>query len=158
MAVIPSAASNTTTSLIPATRTGKDISAGAGMCASEPFSAYPITIPVAALAASPPRNSSEAPNSPHVFDLPHYSPISSYEEERDILDDDDDDDEEEEEEEELAEAEEDLVEEGEEGGHKSDRHRVDGEASTDETGLEYLEIKEEEEDEEDETEDEEEEE
>ncbi|XP_029028601.1 histone-lysine N-methyltransferase, H3 lysine-36 specific [Betta splendens] len=151
MAIIPPSASNTTTSLNPATRTGQDISAGAGMCASESFPAFSIPVPITIPAASPPRTSSDPPSSPHMFDLPHYSPISSYEEERDILDDDE---EEEEEEELLAEEEEDLVEEGEVDRHKSDRHKEDGEASTDETGLEYLEIKEEEEDETEEEDDE----
>lgn len=86
-----------------------------------------------------------------MFDMPHYSPISSYEEERDVL-------EEEEEEELLAEAEEELVEECEVGRQKSDPPEEDGEAEMDETGLEYLEIKEEEEEDEDEEEEEEEEE
>uniref|UniRef100_A0A3Q1JQ02 Histone-lysine N-methyltransferase, H3 lysine-36 specific n=1 Tax=Anabas testudineus TaxID=64144 RepID=A0A3Q1JQ02_ANATE len=150
MAVIPSATSNTSTRSNSTTRKVQDTSAG--MCASESFPAFsipvPITIPVAAPATSPPRSSSDAPSSPHVFDLPHYSPISSYEEERDVL-------EEEEEDELLAEAEEELVEECEVGRQKSDAHEEDGEAEMDETGLEYLEIKEEEEDDEDEEDDEE---
>ncbi|XP_022618390.1 histone-lysine N-methyltransferase, H3 lysine-36 and H4 lysine-20 specific-like [Seriola dumerili] len=88
MAVIPAAtASNATTNLTPTARRAKDSSAGADVCASESFPAFsipvPITIPVAAPAASPPPSSSDAPSSPQAFDLPHYSPISSYEEERD---------------------------------------------------------------------------
>ncbi|XP_053188161.1 histone-lysine N-methyltransferase, H3 lysine-36 specific, partial [Scomber japonicus] len=141
MAVIPSAASNAATSAKPTTKRDQEISAGAGMCASESFPEFsipvPITIPVSAPPASPPPSSTDAPSSPHVFDLPHYSPISSYEEERDVL-------EEEEEEEELEEVEEDLVEDGKQ---KSDSHEEDGEEEEEEEE-EYLEIKDDEDEEE----------
>ncbi|XP_023268850.1 uncharacterized protein LOC111659982 [Seriola lalandi dorsalis] len=105
MAVIPAAAaSNATTNLNPTARKAKDSSAGADVCASESFPAFsipvPITIPVAAPAASPPPSSSDAPSSPQAFDLPHYSPISSYEEERDVLEEEEEEEEEEEDEEE----------------------------------------------------------
>ncbi|KAK2828704.1 hypothetical protein Q5P01_019738 [Channa striata] len=160
MAVIPSAASNTTTSLNPTTRRVQEISSRAGVCASESFPAFsipvPITIPVAAPASSPPRSSSDAPSSPHVFDLPHYSPISSYEEERDVEEEEEEDDDDL-----LAEVEEEVVEEGEVGRQKPDPSEEDGDADIEDAGLEYLEIKEEdgeEEDEEDEEEEEEEEE
>lgn len=90
-----------------------------------------------------------------MFDLPHYSPISSYEEERDVLEEEEEEEEEDEAEEVLAEAEEELVEECEVGRQKSDPPEEDGEAEMDETGLEYLEIKEEgEEEDEDEEEEE----
>lgn len=142
MAVIPPAATNTTRNPNPTARRAPEISAGAGMCASESFPAFsipvPITIPVAAPATSPPPSSSDAPSSPHVFDLPHYSPISSYEEERDVLEEDV-----------LAEEEdEELVEEGDTERHKSDSSEEDGETVMEDEGVEYLELKEEEEEEE----------
>lgn len=135
MAVIRSAASNTAAGVTPTTRKVQEISAGAGMCASESPPAFsipvPITIPVATpAAASPPPSSSDTPSSPHVFDLPHYSPISSYEEEEeDLLAD--------------VEEEEELVAEGRQ---RSDPHEEDGEAVM--VGVEYLEEEEEETDEE----------
>ncbi|XP_061595252.1 histone-lysine N-methyltransferase, H3 lysine-36 specific [Cololabis saira] len=93
MAVIPSAASSAPSGLTQAGRSVPEGGGGGGVCASESFPAFsipvPITIPVAAPAASPQHSSSDAPSSPHVFDLPHYSPISSYEEERDVLDEED---------------------------------------------------------------------
>ncbi|XP_069565693.1 histone-lysine N-methyltransferase, H3 lysine-36 specific isoform X2 [Brachyistius frenatus] len=153
MAVIPPAASNA-----PAA-TGRAAESGAATSESPPaFSIpVPITIPVAAPASSPPPGTSDAPGSPHVFDLPHYSPISSYEEERDVLEEDEEEEllaEEEEEEgrqksdtqedddEEEEEVEEEEEEEGEEGGEEG----------------EYLELKDEEEDDDDEEDDDEEEE
>ncbi|XP_037604674.1 histone-lysine N-methyltransferase, H3 lysine-36 specific isoform X2 [Sebastes umbrosus] len=157
MAVIPSAASNTTTTTttgqsMPATKV-QEISAGAGTCASsESFSIpVPITIPVAgatpAASSPPPCSSSDAPSSTPVYDLPHYSPISSYEEERDVLDE-----EEEEEDEELEEVEEESEEEeeGEVGRQKSESHEEDGDEV-----MEYLEIKEDEEEDEEEEDEEE---
>ncbi|XP_030601999.1 histone-lysine N-methyltransferase, H3 lysine-36 and H4 lysine-20 specific isoform X2 [Archocentrus centrarchus] len=146
MAVIPPAATNTTCNLNPTVRRVQEINTGAGMCASESFPAFsipvPITIPVAAPATSPPPSpppsSSDAPSSPHVFDLPHYSPISSYEEERDVLEEDVLPEEEDEE----------LVEEGDIERHKSDSSEEDGETVMEEEGVEYLELKEEEEEEE----------
>lgn len=136
MAVIPSAVSNAAAGGTPATRRVQEMSAGA-----EPLPAFsipvPITIPVTApAAASPPPSSSGAPSSPHVFDLPHYSPISSYEEEEEDL---------------LAEVEDEEEELDEEGKPKSDSHEEDGEAV-----MEYLEEDDEEEEEEEEDEDEEE--
>ncbi|XP_014876369.1 histone-lysine N-methyltransferase, H3 lysine-36 and H4 lysine-20 specific isoform X1 [Poecilia latipinna] len=94
----------------------------------EPFPSFsipvPITIPVANGNTSPPSSS------PHRFDLPHYSPISSYEEERDVL------------EEELAEEEEEEEEEEEVIRNKWDPQEEDDE----DEGLEYLELKDEDED------------
>ncbi|XP_031724874.1 histone-lysine N-methyltransferase, H3 lysine-36 and H4 lysine-20 specific, partial [Anarrhichthys ocellatus] len=145
MAVIPSAASNTTTSPKPTGRKVQEISAGGGTRPSESLPALsipvPVTIPVTAPASSPPPSSSDAPSSPPAYDLPHYSPISSYEEERDVLEDE----EEEEEEllEEVEEVEEESEEEGELGRQKSDSHEEDGEAV-----MEYVEIKEDDEEEE----------
>lgn len=132
MAVIPSAASNTAAGVAPPTRRVQEMSAGA-----EPLPDFsipvPITIPVtAAAAASPLPGGSDAPSSPHVFDLPHYSPISSYEEEEEDL---------------LAEVEDEEEGLAEEGKHKSDSHEEDGEAV-----MEYLEEDEEEEEDEDEEE------
>uniref|UniRef100_A0A3P8Q1L4 Histone-lysine N-methyltransferase, H3 lysine-36 specific n=1 Tax=Astatotilapia calliptera TaxID=8154 RepID=A0A3P8Q1L4_ASTCA len=151
MAVIPSSATNTTCNVNPTARRAWDVSTGAGMCASESFPAFsipvPITIPVAAPATSPPPSSSDAPSSPHVFDLPHYSPISSYEEERDVLEEDLLAEEEEEEEE--------LLEEGDAERHKSDTSEDDRETVMEEEGVEYLELKDEEEEEEEEDEEEE---
>ncbi|XP_078121806.1 uncharacterized protein nsd1b isoform X2 [Sander vitreus] len=148
MAVIPPAAANGTATSQNPSGAGKlpEVSTGAGAAASESPPSFsipvPITIPVAAPASSPPPSSSDAPSSPLVYDLPHYSPISSYEEERDV-----EEEEEEEEEEELEEVEEESEEEGEVGRQKSGAHEEDGEAV-----MEYLD-----EDEEDEEEDEEEE-
>ncbi|XP_043997467.1 uncharacterized protein nsd1b [Gambusia affinis] len=106
----------------------KEAGSGGGPEAFSSFSIpVPITIPVASGNASPP------PSSPHRFDLPHYSPISSYEEERDVL------------EEELEEEEE---EEEEEEGVM--RNKWDSQEEDDEDeGLEYLELKDEEDDDDD---------
>lgn len=123
---------------------------GVGAGAAESFPAFsipvPITIPVAAPAASPPPSSSHPPGSPrpHVYDLPHYSPISSYEEERDVLEEDEDEllaEEEEDEEEELVE---------EEGEQKSDDEEEEEDDEDEEVGLEYLELKDDEDEEEEE--------
>ncbi|XP_032432778.1 histone-lysine N-methyltransferase, H3 lysine-36 and H4 lysine-20 specific isoform X3 [Xiphophorus hellerii] len=105
----------------------KEAGGGGGPEAFSSFSIpVPITIPVASGNASPP------PSSPHRFDLPHYSPISSYEEERDVL------------EEELAEEEEQEEEEEEEGVM---RNKWDSPEEDDEDeGLEYLELKDEDDD------------
>lgn len=68
---------------------GSEMSAGAGACAPEPLPAFSIpvsiTIPVGAAAAPPPPRGSATPLSPRLYDLPHYSPISSYDEEEDEL-------------------------------------------------------------------------
>lgn len=158
MAIIPSAASKASTSLTPTPRRVQEVSACADTSASESFPAFsipvPITIPVAVPTTSPPPSSSDAPSSPHVFDLPQYSPISSYEEERDVLEEED----EEEEEELLAEVEEELEEEeGEVEKQKSDHEEDDGEDDEeDEEELEYLELNEEEEEEDEDVDDEEE--
>ncbi|XP_037835007.1 histone-lysine N-methyltransferase, H3 lysine-36 specific isoform X2 [Kryptolebias marmoratus] len=163
MAVIPAAAaaasgaaaSNATSCL---NRTGGSSveKSGGGSETSESFPSF--TIPVAAPPASPSRSGSDSPSSPHVFDLPHYSPISSYEEERDVLEEDEEEllAEEEEEDEEEEDDDDELVEEVDVRRQKSDSQEEDGE----EVRLEYLELKdeEEEEEEEDEEEDEEEEE
>ncbi|XP_041864427.1 histone-lysine N-methyltransferase, H3 lysine-36 specific isoform X2 [Melanotaenia boesemani] len=136
MAIIPSTASTTNT-INPTGRRVTGVGNSGRMCASESFPAFSIPvpiIPVAAPAISPTHSSSDAPSSPHVFDLPHYSPISSYEEERDVLGED--------EEELLAEGEEDLVEEGDVSRQKSDSREED---VVEDMGLEYLELKEEEE-------------
>lgn len=106
MAVIPSTSVNASTN-----------HSAAGLTPQDTFS-IPITVPPG-----------DAPSSPHVFELPHYSPISSYEE------DDEEEEEEEEEDEddegEVEEMEEELVEQGE---VKTDPH-------DDEDSLQYLEIK-----------------
>uniref|UniRef100_A0A1A7YAR4 Histone-lysine N-methyltransferase, H3 lysine-36 specific n=2 Tax=Iconisemion striatum TaxID=60296 RepID=A0A1A7YAR4_9TELE len=155
MAVLPSAASGAADSHNQTGSSKKEVSRSSTRRETpESFPAFsipvPITIPIAAPATSPSHSSSGSPGSPHVFDLPHYSPISSYEEERDVLDED--------EEELLAEEEEEeLVEEGEVRRQKSDTQEEDGE----EVNLEYLEFKDEDDDddeEEDEDEEEEEEE
>lgn len=86
MAIIQSAASNSTAaSAMSKTSRGREISAGAGPCAPESLPAFSITIPVGAPAAPPPPGSSNTPISPRAYDLPHYSPISSYDEEEDEL-------------------------------------------------------------------------
>lgn len=141
MAVIPSAASNAAAGMTHTSKGVREISAS-----SESLPAFsipvPITIPVAppAAAASPPPRSSDTPGSSHVFDAPHYSPISSYEEEEEDLLGDVEDEEEEEQ----------LVDEGRQ---KSDPHEEDGEAVM--VGVEYLEEDEDEEEEEDEEDEEE---
>ncbi|XP_054481550.1 LOW QUALITY PROTEIN: histone-lysine N-methyltransferase, H3 lysine-36 specific [Anoplopoma fimbria] len=156
MAVIPSAASDTTTSQTPTAGKVQEISAGAGTSASKSLPAFsipvPITIPVTPPSSSPPACSSDAPSSSSpAYDLPHYSPISSYEEERDVLEEEDDDEEEEEEEEELLEeVEEESEEEGELGRQKSVSPEEEGEAV-----MEYLEIKEDEEEDDEEADEEE---
>ncbi|XP_053704100.1 histone-lysine N-methyltransferase, H3 lysine-36 specific [Synchiropus splendidus] len=122
MAVLPPADSST--SLVAAPKRPQEIPDGASEAFSIPV---PITIPV----------STPADSSPHMFALPQYSPISSYEEERDV--------EEEEEEELLAEEEEEeddeLVED--EGEDKSDDE------------LEYFEFKDDDDDDEEDDEEEE---
>ncbi|KAM6907189.1 uncharacterized protein nsd1b [Xenentodon cancila] len=162
MAVIPTTASNTPSSLNQTGRSIQEISSGGGMCASESFPTFsipvPITIPVAAPATSPQHSSSDVPSSPHVFDLPHYSPISSYEEERDVLDEDEEELLAEEEEEEEDEEEEEEEEEEEKETQKSDYSEEGGEAALEKVGLEYLELEEEEEEEEEDDEEDEEEE
>ncbi|KAF7206162.1 histone-lysine N-methyltransferase, H3 lysine-36 specific isoform X1 [Nothobranchius furzeri] len=151
MAVLPSAASSATDSLNQTGSSNKKVGRSSTRRETpEAFPAFsipvPITVPIAAPSTSPSHSSSSSPGSPHVFDVPHYSPISSYEEERDVLDVD---------EEELLAEEEELVEEGEVRRQKSDTQKEDGE----EVDLEYLELKDEDdEDEEEEDEDEEEEE
>ena len=68
---------------------GHEFSAGAGTCAPESLPAFSIpvsiTIPVGAPAAPPPPISSDTAISPRTYDLPHYSPISSYDEEEEEL-------------------------------------------------------------------------
>ncbi|XP_028322398.1 uncharacterized protein nsd1b isoform X2 [Gouania willdenowi] len=131
MAVIPSGGPHAPGGFNVTPKKVQEIGAGASL---DPFPAFSITIPVSAPPASPP------PSSPHVFDLPHYSPISSYEEERDVFEDDED-------EEMLAdeEEEEDLEEEKDEGERrKVGRHTFNGEAEMDEEELEYMELKDEE--------------
>ncbi|XP_034033776.1 LOW QUALITY PROTEIN: histone-lysine N-methyltransferase, H3 lysine-36 and H4 lysine-20 specific-like [Thalassophryne amazonica] len=155
MAIITSTSPNTTTALNPTSSRDQEISSPSGICSAESFPAFsipvPITIPVPA--ASPPPSSSDAPSSPQMFDLPHYSPISSYEEERDVLEDEEDDVEEL-----LAEVEEELVEEGGVGRQKSDTHEDDGDTLLEDVGLEYLEFKEDDDDDDDDGDDDEEEE
>ncbi|XP_015251555.1 PREDICTED: histone-lysine N-methyltransferase, H3 lysine-36 and H4 lysine-20 specific isoform X3 [Cyprinodon variegatus] len=140
MAVIPSNPANNASRLSRTDSTGgRDVKEASE--SPEAFSSFsipvPITIPVVGAGTSPSNSSSDAPSSPHVLDLPHYSPISSYEEERDVLEED--------EEELLAEEEEEedgLVDEGE--------LSRDSQVEDDEdVGLEYLELKDEEEDDED---------
>lgn len=118
MAVIQSCASNSTaTSMMPNTRTGREISAGAVTCAPELLPAFsipvPVTVPVGAPTGPRPPIGSDRPSSPHVFDLPHYSPISSYDEEEEEL---------------LAEVEEEeeeeLVEEGQQKSDEEDEEAV----------------------------------
>uniref|UniRef100_A0A674PM08 Histone-lysine N-methyltransferase, H3 lysine-36 specific n=1 Tax=Takifugu rubripes TaxID=31033 RepID=A0A674PM08_TAKRU len=130
MAVIQSCASNSTaSSVMPKTRTDREISAGAGTCAPESLPAFsipvPVTVPAGTSAGPRPPVGSDLPSSPHVFDLPHYSPISSYDEEEEEL---------------LAEVEDDeeLVEEGQQKSDEEDEEAV------------YLEEDEEEEDDEEE--------
>ncbi|XP_068457235.1 uncharacterized protein nsd1b [Clinocottus analis] len=139
MAVIPSAASHAATGPKPTVRKIQEIGGGGGGGGARPSESLPafsipvpITIPVAAPAPSPPPCSSGAPSSPPVYDLPHYSPISSYEED-------------EEDEELLEEVEEESEEEGELGRQKSVSHEDDGEAV-----VEYVEIKEDDDDDDDE--------
>ncbi|KAM4547278.1 uncharacterized protein nsd1b isoform 2-T3 [Fundulus diaphanus] len=148
MAVIPSGGPSAAGPLSRAgggSRSAKEDSDAGG--SQETFPSFsipvPITIPVGGGGTSPSNSSSDAASSPHVFDLPHYSPISSYEEERDVLEE-----EEEEGEGELLEEEEEeeeLVEEGEVSRNKWDSQEEDEE----DVGLEYLELKDEEEDDED---------
>lgn len=143
MAVIPSNAPDTPGRLSRAGCSGSSRNeVGDAGGSSEAFPSFsiplPITIPVPAAPASPSHSSSDAPSSPHVFDLPHYSPISSYEEERDVLEEDEEEILAEEEEEE----EEELVAEGEVSGHKWEPQEEDDE----DVGLEYLELKDEEDD------------
>lgn len=116
MAVIQSCASNSTaTSVMPKTRTDREISAGAGTCAPESLPAFsipvPVTVPAGPSAGPRPPVGSDLPISPHVFDLPHYSPISSYDEEEEEL---------------LAEVEdeEELVEEGQQKSDEEDEEAV----------------------------------
>ncbi|KAK5917818.1 hypothetical protein CgunFtcFv8_002630 [Champsocephalus gunnari] len=141
MAVIPSSGPNTSGT------TGQNQNSRKVREVVEAETLPAFSIPVAITIPVPP-GSSSPPSSPPVYDLPHYSPISSYEEERDVGEE-----EEEEEEELLDEVEEESEEEEEEGeetSQKSDPHEEDGEAV-----MEYVEIKEDEEDEEEEEEEEE---
>ncbi|XP_047235146.1 histone-lysine N-methyltransferase, H3 lysine-36 specific isoform X2 [Girardinichthys multiradiatus] len=139
MAVIPSNAPKTSGRLTRtscSSRSVKEVSDESSSPETSPsFSIpVPITIPVAGPGSSPSHKSSDGPSSPHVFDLPHYSPISSYEEERDVLEEDEG---------ELLAEEEELVEEGE-----GSRHKWDSQEDED-VGLEYLELKDGEDDDED---------
>uniref|UniRef100_A0A3P9IB78 Histone-lysine N-methyltransferase, H3 lysine-36 specific n=2 Tax=Oryzias latipes TaxID=8090 RepID=A0A3P9IB78_ORYLA len=125
MAVIPAAAaSSSARSLRQTDRGAHEGSDGGG--AGEPFPPFsikvPITIPVAPPAASPPHT--DTPSSP--FHLPHYSPISSYEEERDVFEED----------------EEELLEDSHDDGEA-----VMEEEEEEEEGLDYLELEEEQEEE-----------
>lgn len=105
MAIIQAGASNPmAASAIPKTRRDGEISAGAGTCAPESLPAFSIPVPITIPVGAPPV-SSDTPSSPRVFDLPHYSPISSYDEEEEEL---------------LAEVEEEEEEFAEEGQQKSD--------------------------------------
>lgn len=85
------------------------------MCAPESLPAFSIPVPVAipaSTSAGPrPPVGSDLPSSPHVFDLPHYSPISSYDEEEEEL---------------LAEVEdeEEFVEEGQQKSDEEDEEAV----------------------------------
>lgn len=129
MAVIPAAASSSARSLRQTDRGAHEGGDGGG--AGEPFPPFsikvPITIPVAPPAASPPHT--DTPSSP--FHLPHYSPISSYEEERDVFEED----------------EEELLEDSHDEGEA-----VLEEEEEEEEGLDYLELEEEQEEDEDEEE------
>ncbi|XP_061819007.1 uncharacterized protein nsd1b isoform X2 [Nerophis lumbriciformis] len=118
----------------PAPGRVQDIGAAPAGSAPESFPAFsipvPITIPVSPPAASPPPAS--------FFHLPQYSPISSYEEDRDVLED-------EEEEEELMEEEEEQDEaEGEVG-----RQEEEEEEEEEDAALEYLEIRDDEDEDDD---------
>ncbi|XP_077962981.1 uncharacterized protein nsd1b isoform X2 [Gasterosteus aculeatus] len=139
MAVIPTAACNAAGLRTTAREVGGVRPSGSLPALSLPV---PIAIPVATPASSPPLCSSDAPSSAPAYDLPHYSPISSYEEERDVLEEEELLEEvEESDEEEEEEEEEDEDEEGELERQTSVSREEDGEAV-----MEYLEIKEDDED------------
>ncbi|KAM9788550.1 uncharacterized protein nsd1b [Neosynchiropus ocellatus] len=109
MAVLPPADSSA--SLVAAPKRPQEIPDGASEAFSIPV---PITIPV----------STPADSSPHMFALPQYSPISSYEEERDVEEEEEDEEEEEEDEEEELLAEEDDEELVEDEGEDKPGSRV----------------------------------
>lgn len=100
MAVLPSASSHSAAAAVGhANKAVRGTSAPPLPAFSIPV---PITIPLApcpaptSAAALPPPRSSDTSSSPHIYDLPHYSPISSYdeeEEEDDLLGDVEDEDE-----------------------------------------------------------------
>nr|XP_057942886.1 histone-lysine N-methyltransferase, H3 lysine-36 specific isoform X2 [Doryrhamphus excisus] len=127
MAVITPSAPGVSAGASPAPSRVQDVSAAPGGCISESFPAFsipvPITIPVSTPTTSPPSSS--------MFDLPQYSPISSYEEDRDVL--------EEEEEEELLE--EDEEEDEEEEDREAGRQENEEEEEEEDAALEYLEIR-----------------
>ncbi|XP_033954395.1 uncharacterized protein nsd1b isoform X2 [Pseudochaenichthys georgianus] len=143
MAVIPSSGPNTSGT------TGQNQNSRKVREVVEAETLPAFSIPVAITIPVPP-GSSSPPSSPPVYDLPHYSPISSYEEERDVGEEEEEEELLDEVEEESEEEEEDEEEEGEETSQKSDSHEEDGEAV-----MEYVEIKEEEDEEEEEEEEEE---
>lgn len=102
MAVIPSGSSHSAAAAV--SHSSKGVREKSAPSESLPtFSIpVPISIPVtlrpaatSSSAAAPPPVSSHTPSSPHIFDLPHYSPISSYDdEEEDLLGDVEDEEEE----------------------------------------------------------------